>query len=239
MFGMSRPLETNRVRMHSSKLPALQQFAHHLSLPVSTPEPRGSLRTGRRFVRNCASACAVAYGAAVDEAASLPIISHAKHRLLEPRLPSAIPSELKPEVDQILEAILYLYTESRRITKNLARSVDLTGPQLTVLKMLEGVGDLSLSQLSERIRAQNSTVTGIIDRMEREGLVVRARCTEDRRVVRIRLTDKGSKIAHAIEVEPMEIFRSALEGLSGGETRDLLTLLTKIARRVQSIATKE
>jgi len=150
-------------------------------------------------------------------------------------VPTAIPTEIKPEIDSILEAILYLYTESRRLTKELARQVDLTGPQLTVLKMLEGLGDLSLSELSERIRAQNSTVTGIIDRMERESLVVRTRSTEDRRVVKIKLTDKGSKIARAIAVEPMEIFRGALDGLSAGETRDLLKILTKIARRVQSI----
>ena len=150
-------------------------------------------------------------------------------------MPTAIPTEIKPEIDSILEAILYLYTESRRLTKELARQVDLTGPQLTVLKMLEGLGDLSLSELSERIRAQNSTVTGIIDRMERESLVVRTRSTEDRRVVKIKLTDKGSKIARAIAVEPMEIFRGALDGLSAGETRDLLKILTKIARRVQSI----
>jgi DNA-binding MarR family transcriptional regulator len=148
---------------------------------------------------------------------------------------TAIPTEIKPEIDSILEAILYLYTESRRLTKELARQVDLTGPQLTVLKMLEGLGDLSLSELSERIRAQNSTVTGIIDRMERESLVVRTRSTEDRRVVKIKLTDKGSKIARAIAVEPMEIFRGALDGLSAGETRELLKILTKIARRVQSI----
>ena len=154
-------------------------------------------------------------------------------------MPAAIPSEIKPEIDSILEAILYLYTESRRLTKELARQVDLTGPQLTVLKMLEGLGDLSLSELSERIRAQNSTVTGIIDRMEREGLVLRARSTEDRRVVKIKLTDKGSKIARAIAVEPMEIFRGALESLSAGETRELLKILTKIAKRVQSIVKRE
>ena len=150
-----------------------------------------------------------------------------------------IPSEIKPEVDAILETIVYLSTESRRITKELARRADLTGPQLTVLKMLEGVGDLSLSDLSDRIRAQNSTVTGIIDRMEREGLVVRTRSTEDRRVVRIRLTEKGSKIAREIVVEPMEIFHSALGNLSPGEMRDLLKILTKIARRVQSIVKRD
>jgi len=154
-------------------------------------------------------------------------------------VPTAIPTEIKPEIDSILEAILYLYTESRRVTKELARQVDLTGPQLTVLKMLEGLGDLSLSELSERIRAQNSTVTGIIDRMERESLVVRTRSTEDRRVVKIKLTDKGSKIARAIAVEPMEIFRGALDSLSAGETRELLKILTKIARRVQSIVKRD
>jgi DNA-binding MarR family transcriptional regulator len=154
-------------------------------------------------------------------------------------VPTAIPTEIKPEIDSILEAILYLYTESRRVTKELARQVDLTGPQLTVLKMLEGLGDLSLSELSERIRAQNSTVTGIIDRMEREALVTRTRSTEDRRVVKIRLTDKGSKIARAIAVEPMEIFRGALDSLSAGETRELLKILTKIAKRVQSIVKRE
>jgi DNA-binding MarR family transcriptional regulator len=151
----------------------------------------------------------------------------------------AIPTDIKPEVDSILEAIVYLYTESRRVTKEVARRVELTGPQLTVLKMLEGVGDLSLSELSERIRAQNSTVTGIIDRMEREDLVVRARSTEDRRVVHIRLTEKGAKIAREIAVEPMEVFRSALESLSVSEMQELLKILTKIAVRVKTIVKRD
>jgi DNA-binding MarR family transcriptional regulator len=148
---------------------------------------------------------------------------------------AALPSDVKAEVDQVLEAIIYLYTESRRITKELARRAELTGPQLTVVKMLESLGGLSLSDLSDRIRAQNSTVTGIVDRMEREGLVVRARSTEDKRVVNIRLTEKGERIAREIPVEPMEIFRGALAGLTAAETRDLLRILTKVARRVQSI----
>jgi MarR family transcriptional regulator, organic hydroperoxide resistance regulator len=141
--------------------------------------------------------------------------------------------EIKSDVDRVLEAIIYLYTESRRITKEMARRADLTGPQLTVVKMLEQIGDLSLSELSERIRAQNSTVTGIIDRMEREGLVMRERSREDRRVVFIRLTTKGRKLAEDVPVEPWEIFRSALESLTASETRDLVKILGKVARRVR------
>ena len=149
-------------------------------------------------------------------------------------MPSApLSPEIKSDVDRVLEAVIYLYTESRRITKEAARRADLTGPQLTVVKMLEQIGELSLSELSERIRAQNSTVTGIIDRMEREGLVVRERSKEDRRVVFIRLTTKGKKLADEIPIEPWEIFRSALESLTPSEVRDLVKILGKLARRVQ------
>jgi DNA-binding MarR family transcriptional regulator len=143
-----------------------------------------------------------------------------------------IPPDTKSDVDAIVETIIYLYTESRRLTKGMAAQFGLTGPQLTVIKLLEELGDLSLSSLSERIRAQNSTVTGIIDRMEREGLVKRERSTTDRRMVYIRLTDKGQKLAKEIQVEPMEIFRSALSVLAPSDVRDLLRILTKLQKRV-------
>jgi DNA-binding MarR family transcriptional regulator len=153
--------------------------------------------------------------------------------------PPAVNPELKSDVDQVLEAIMYLYTESRRITKELAKRADLTGPQLTVVKLLEQASDLSLSELSDKIRAQNSTVTGIIDRMEREGLVTRERSKEDRRVVHIRLTEKGHALAGAIPVEPREIFRGALECLSAQEMRDLMRIMTKIAKRVKQIVRRD
>jgi MarR family transcriptional regulator, organic hydroperoxide resistance regulator len=143
--------------------------------------------------------------------------------------------EAKAELDAIVETLVYLYTESRRLTKQAAREVGLTGPQLTVIKLLDTFGDLSLSSLSERIRAQNSTVTGIIDRMEREELVVRERSTADRRVVYIRLTTKGRQMAKDIEVEPMEIFRTVLSTLSRDDTRDLMRILSKLQKRVRGL----
>jgi len=144
-----------------------------------------------------------------------------------------LPQDDKPEVDAILETIIYLYTESRRVTKEMAREVGLTGPQLTVIKLLDSFGDLSLSNLSERIRAQNSTVTGIIDRMEREGLVRRERSASDRRVVYIRLSEKGHKLAQKIEVEPMQLFTKALVELSAADLKDFVRILGKLQKRVR------
>jgi MarR family transcriptional regulator, organic hydroperoxide resistance regulator len=147
--------------------------------------------------------------------------------------PQAAPDSLS-EVESIVETIIYLYTESRRLTKGMAMQFGLTGPQLTVIKLLESFDNLSLSSLSERIRAQNSTVTGIIDRMEREGLVRRERSTSDRRVVHIKLCEKGQRLARQIQVEPMEIFRDALASLTPSELRDLLRIMNKLQKYVRS-----
>lgn len=152
-----------------------------------------------------------------------------------PPAKSASPKSPRPDVDVIAEAILYLYTESRRITKELAGRHGLTGPQLAVVKMLEPVGKLSLSELSGKIRARNSTVTGIIDRMEREGLVQRRRSEADRRVVNIELTPKGRELASEIPVEPVSIFRRVLAELSPRDASELSRILSRLARRVGEI----
>jgi DNA-binding MarR family transcriptional regulator len=150
---------------------------------------------------------------------------------LEPdRLSKSSPNQTN--VDAIVETIVYLYTESRRLTKGLARQFGLTGPQLTVIKLLEQFGDLSLSSLSERIRANNSTVTGIIDRMERSELVRRERSASDRRMVLIRLTKKGRQLASQIEVEPMKIFRDALRELPPAELDELFRILGRVQQNV-------
>ncbi len=139
------------------------------------------------------------------------------------------------DLDAVIEAVVYLYTESRRITKDVAGQFGLTGPQLTVVKMLEPKGRISLSELSWRIKAKNSTVTGIVDRMEREELVRRRRSEQDRRVVHIELTDKGRRLAQTIPVEPVEIFRQVVRELSGKDAADLRRILTRLARKVREL----
>lgn len=136
-------------------------------------------------------------------------------------------------VDHIVETFVYLYTESRRATKELARQHGLTGPQVTALKILESIGTLSLSELSARMSAKNSTITGIVDRMERDGLVRRERSAEDRRVVFLRATARGRSIAASVPVTAMEIFGSALSSLSERDRAELTRILSLLADRVR------
>lgn len=143
-------------------------------------------------------------------------------------------TEPQREIDRILETIVYLYTESRRVTKQLAREHGLTGPQVTALKILEGFGALSLSELSAKMSAKNSTITGIVDRMERDGLVARERSTTDRRVIHIRPTARGLRIAASVPVTAMEIFGEALGSLAERERTELMRILTILAERVRA-----
>ena len=145
---------------------------------------------------------------------------------------AAVRTDLKEDLDRIVETIIYLVTESRRLSKDEAARYGVTPTQLSVLKLLQEIGDLSLGELSKEIRAHNSTVTGIVDRMETAGLVERARSEEDRRVWIIRLTAAGRKVSERAKISPWDTLRSALEALPAADQEKLTQLLKKVALHV-------
>src|SRR5438093_2882842 len=116
----------------------------------------------------------------------------------------------KSALDRIVETAVYLQAESRRLAREQCAKHGITATQLNVLKLLQTVGDLSLSELSKKMSATNSTVTGIIDRMVEAKLVAREQSVEDRRVWRIRLLAEGRALAKKVEVAPWELLREAV-----------------------------
>jgi DNA-binding MarR family transcriptional regulator len=143
-------------------------------------------------------------------------------------------------LDRIVETAIYLQAESRRLAREKCAENGITATQLNVLKLLEAVDALSLSELSRRMASKNSTVTGIIDRMVAADLVAREQSAEDRRVWLIRPTDKGRRLSRAIEVAPWDLLRNALAALPAAELDSLIATLTKVAAHVESaVATND
>ena len=71
------------------------------------------------------------------------------------------------------------------------KDVRLTAPQGMLIGILSKNGKMKVSDLSEELGLSNSTVSGIIDRLEKQGLVERIRSEEDRRVVYVNLTPQS------------------------------------------------
>jgi DNA-binding MarR family transcriptional regulator len=144
----------------------------------------------------------------------------------------------KMAIDAIIEAGIYLNTESRRLARDECARHGITATQLNVLKLLQAVGELSLSELSRKIAATNSTVTGIVDRMVASGLVVREQSEDDRRVWRIRATADGRALARRIDVAPWDLLRNALAALPPAELDQLIRTLHKVAGHVRAAVAK-
>jgi DNA-binding MarR family transcriptional regulator len=145
----------------------------------------------------------------------------------------------KDALDRIVETSIYLNTESRRLAREQCAKLGITATQLSVVKLLQTVGDLSLSELSRRMAATNSTVTGIVDRMVAANLVAREQSAEDRRVWRIKLTAQGKAIAKKIDVAPWEILKAAVMSLPPAELAQLVATLEKVARHVEKLVGAE
>ncbi|WP_163192356.1 MarR family winged helix-turn-helix transcriptional regulator [Clostridium thermarum] len=73
------------------------------------------------------------------------------------------------------------------------KGINLTAPQGMLIGILAKHGEMKVSDLSVELGLSNSTVSGIIDRLEKQGLVERTRSEEDRRVVYVSVTKETKK----------------------------------------------
>jgi DNA-binding MarR family transcriptional regulator len=102
------------------------------------------------------------------------------------------------EVDQHFRSI-------RRTLRQFSQG-GLTLPQRSVMHALASLGGLSMKELSSQVGLAHSTVSGIVDRLERQGLVERQTDKQDHRISRI----VASKAALGLVVHPLtEAFRRA------------------------------
>ncbi len=86
-------------------------------------------------------------------------------------------------------------------SKQLSRHSGLTAPQLLVLREVETLGHGKPSVVAKNVHLSQATVTSIIDRLEKAGLLTRARSQTDRRAVDLTLTEAGrAKLENAPEL---------------------------------------
>ena len=81
----------------------------------------------------------------------------------------------------------------KKLESDLAK-VGLTPPQFYVLATIGYAGSLPFGEIGAKMMVTVSNLTGIVDRLEQKKLVLRKRDETDRRVVHVKLTDKGTNL---------------------------------------------
>ncbi|MDZ8258448.1 MarR family transcriptional regulator [Nostoc sp. ChiQUE01b] len=104
----------------------------------------------------------------------------------------------------------------------------LTPFHFVVLCCLWEEDGLSASDIADKLKQLGATLTGVVDRMEERNLVYRERDLDDRRIVRIWLTDEGKRLMKILPAESVETINKATFGISEVEQEALMKLLDQV-----------
>ncbi len=106
--------------------------------------------------------------------------------------------------------------------------LELSQREVRVLIRLGERGEMIMTDLASAIRVPLSTLTRIVDRVEKKGLVGRSRSGADRRIVVVKRTKKGRLLHASFQRNQRALAQRMLEPLSNGEREMFLGLMTKL-----------
>ncbi|MEO8139494.1 MAG: MarR family transcriptional regulator [Gemmatimonadota bacterium] len=145
----------------------------------------------------------------------------------QPRRAAAL--SLPDEAVDIVAGLRRIVRAIELYSQEVYKSFGLTGPQLWALKTLSRRGALAITDLAHALAVQPSTLSVLVDRLEKRGFVKRIRPREDRRFVEIGLTAQGAALA-ARAPEPAQ--GRLLHGLRGLSVRELRAIRSSVDRLV-------
>jgi DNA-binding MarR family transcriptional regulator len=126
----------------------------------------------------------------------------------------------------------------QRLRSHLSENFDVTLPQFEVLWELDRCdAPVVMSRLSEQLKVTGSNLTGVVDRLERKGLVERFRSSTDRRVQRIEMTPAGRTAFAEIAADNALWVARAFTELTDKEVIQLQKLLLKASLSVTKAMT--
>ncbi len=121
---------------------------------------------------------------------------------------------------------------SKRADRFLNTNFTLTIPQYQLLLAAMTEVDTTLGGLSEHLNCSRGNVTGIVDRLERDGWLLRERSNEDRRVITVKLTEKGRQVLDVKRELTKELMNLA-QIWSSDERLAMMTILARMFRELK------
>ncbi|MBF0563981.1 MAG: MarR family transcriptional regulator [Nitrospirae bacterium] len=121
------------------------------------------------------------------------------------------------------------------VDKNNPAVCDVISAQEANVLLTVGVaGHLTMSDIAERLQVGLSSVTWVVDKLEDKKFVHRLRSDDDRRVVRVELTEEGRQFHKLVEEGYLQMARGILQALNPDEQDVLLDLFRKISGKLKT-----
>ena len=102
--------------------------------------------------------------------------------------------------------------------------------QFGVLETLYHLGELNQTTIGEKLLVSKSNVVAVLDKLQEMGYLTRRRCTEDRRVIWVNLTDAGRKLVEELLPGHVLAIKNSLQTLNMEEQQQLSRLCRKLGR---------
>jgi DNA-binding MarR family transcriptional regulator len=130
-----------------------------------------------------------------------------------------------------------VYRITSQLNRNLRKGLKRSGINITrwrVLAVLNDNGQMNMGQIVEKTIIEQSTVSRIVDQLEREGLARRQTSEEDSRIVEVALTRQGEKAFNEIFPMASKHQEQALQGFTSNEIEKLTHYLERIQNNITS-----
>lgn len=142
--------------------------------------------------------------------------------------PSAFATSLQRQLYRLVRA--YELCDQACLAQN-----GVTASQGYTLLSLPEAGYLSMNDLSEAMRLASSTMTRYVDELVRKGLVQRRSDADDRRVVRVELTERGHEVRRTLESAMQDFFKQVLDEIQEDERPVLLRALEQVTKSIAKV----
>ncbi|MBM7614847.1 MarR family winged helix-turn-helix transcriptional regulator [Alkaliphilus hydrothermalis] len=125
----------------------------------------------------------------------------------------------------------HLCTVIKQKGREILTNFEITPPQFQALQYLITEENITIGELSNKMYLACSTITDLVDRMEKNSLVKRVRDNKDRRVVRIIVLDKGHEIINEVLHARRQYLGNILMDLNNGEKDNILKSIEMVYSR--------
>jgi len=129
------------------------------------------------------------------------------------------------KMNQVMPVIIKEF--ARRQVNELYKG-KITLPQFLILDFLHRQDESKMSALAHFMGVTTAAMTGIVDRLVRDGFVVRGSQPEDRRIIKVKLTSKGAELVKKVNAQRRQMIIKIFGRISKRDRQDYLRILMQI-----------